>query len=134
MLEFQNKKGQKELRLVVYLFHFIFHLLSSPVCLIARGKLYLKCHFLPLQTPLPSCNLLGPIPRFWQEIMSGSTKFKRYCTSILRFQPLKCYNLIGCRAAKLGTTKDNVLRTAKKEHKGMFSICIGQKNRLMAEC
>jgi len=62
----QKKHGQIELPPVVHLFHFIFHLLSSPVCLIARGNLYLKCHFLPLQTPLPSCNLLGPIPSIRQ--------------------------------------------------------------------
>lgn len=62
----QKKNGQIELHPVVHLFHFIFHLLSSPVCLITRGNLYLKYHFLPLQTPLPSCNLLDPIPSIRQ--------------------------------------------------------------------
>ena len=94
-LEFHNKK-MKRAAPIDQLFHFIFHLLSSPVCLIARGSLYLKYHFLPPQTPLPSCNLLGPIPSIRQKIISGSAKLKVEifnCTiaSILHFQKLKCY-------------------------------------------
>lgn len=75
---FRTKYGQKELPFVVHFFHFIFHLLSSPACFIVRRNLYLNYHFPLLQIPLPSCNLLGPIPSIRQKIINGSAKLKRY--------------------------------------------------------
>jgi len=75
--------------------------------LIARENPYLKYHSLPLQTPLLSCNLLGPIPNIRQK-KYGSVKLKGYITvpiTILHFP--KLILLICRRVPKLGITNDN---------------------------